>query len=167
MSYRWFAGVGCLAAFGALAFAFFLQYVVGLQPCSLCWFERYAMCAVGLVFLVGALQGPRAWGRWVYALGALLFAAIGIALASRHVWLQSLPADQVPACAPSLDVLVQMLPWRKVIAMVLRGDASCATIKASFIGLSLPAWTLVGFVGLSIWTMIGPIASRKKGIFSD
>lgn len=162
LGYRWPAALGVVAAFGALAFAFFLQYGLGLEPCSLCWFQRYAMFAVGVVFLLGALHGPGAWGRWVYALGAALFAVAGVALASRHVWLQSLPPGQVPACAPSLEYLMGMLPWQQVISMVWRGDTSCATIKAAFLGLGLPAWTLLGFIALFFWGLAGPVIAKRK-----
>src|SRR3546814_20110459 len=82
----------------------------GYEPCPFCIFQRIAMAATGIVFLVGALHGPRAGGRWFYALLAMLTAAIGIGIAARHVWLQHLPADQVPACGPTLEFLLQVLP---------------------------------------------------------
>src|SRR3546814_11796841 len=98
------------------------------------------MAATGIVFLVGALHGPRAGGRWFYALLAMLTAAIGIGIAARHVWLQHLPADQVPACGPTLDYLLQMMPANEAIMTVLRGHARCAKNTAHLFGTSFPGW---------------------------
>lgn len=162
MNYRFAAGLGALFAFGALGFAYYLQYMQGLEPCPLCIFQRIAIFATGLVFLAGALHGPTAAGRWVYAVLAALAAGAGAGVAGRHVWLQSLPPDQVPACGPGLDYLIQVMPWRQVVAKVLRGDASCATIDVGFLGLSLPAWTLVAFILLLLWALAGAVLSGRS-----
>ncbi|MDN5937733.1 MAG: disulfide bond formation protein B [Salinisphaera sp.] len=161
MNYRLLASVGWVAAFGALGFAYVLEYGFGLQPCPLCIFQRIAMFATGLVFLVAALHGPRAWGRWLYTALAVVAAGVGAAIAARHVWLLHLPADQVPACGPGLAYLRAVLPWREMLATVLRGDASCADIKAAFLGLSLPAWTMIGFLALALWGLIAPSVARR------
>lgn len=114
------------------------------------------MLAAGLFFLLGALHNPMGGGRWVYAGLADLSAIAGALIASRHVWLQSLPADQVPACGPSLNYLLEDmgLPVFEVVQMVLKGDGNCAKIDAAWLGLSLPLWTLIAFIGLSLWAML-------------
>lgn len=155
-------GIGFAAAAAALGFAYYLQYGQGLEPCPLCILQRVAMAGTGLVFLVGALHGPAGTGRTVYAVLAALAAAAGAAIAGRHVWLQSLPKDQVPACGPGLDYLLNALPWREVLARILRGDAACADIDAAFLGLSLPGWTLIAFAGLALWALLGVMVSRKN-----
>jgi protein dithiol:quinone oxidoreductase len=164
-SYRSLSLLGFLACVGGLAFALYLQHFRGFDPCPMCIFQRVAMAAAGLFFLLGALHAPRGGGRWVYA-GLADLAAIGGALiAGRHVWLQSLPADQVPACGPTLDYLLGMLPVMEVVQMVLKGDGNCAKIDAAWLGLSLPLWTLIAFVGLSLWailTVMLPIALQKR-----
>lgn len=163
MTTRAVFAVAWLASAGALAFAVVLEYGFGLEPCPLCWLQRFAMLGVALVSLVGLLHGPNGWGRWIYALLALLAAGAGAGIAGRHVWLQSLPADQVPACGPGLDYLMDILPLTEVLRVVLRGDASCANIEAAFLGLSLPAWTLIGFVLLMAWVLGASIvASRSR-----
>ncbi|MAA73671.1 MAG: disulfide bond formation protein B [Salinisphaeraceae bacterium] len=149
----------CVAGLG---FAYYLQYAQGLEPCPMCIFQRIAMAATGLICLVAGLHGPvtRA-GRWSYGVLAALAAGAGAAIAGRHVWLQSIPEDQVPACGPGLDYLLEIMPWQQAMAKVLRGDASCAKIDASFLGLSLPGWTLVVFVGLLLWVLAVSLATQK------
>ncbi|WP_456267922.1 disulfide bond formation protein B [Kushneria sp. AK178] len=150
-----------------LAFALVLQYGVGLEPCPLCTFQRVAVLAALVPLLVGALHNPKGWGGSVYGVLALIGAGTGIFLAGRHVWLQNLPADQVPSCGPGLDYMMEVLPLQSVIATVLNASGECAEIEGSFLGVSLPGWTLVGFIVLALLT-IGLIAGaiqrqRLKG----
>ncbi|MEN8819937.1 MAG: disulfide bond formation protein B [Abyssibacter sp.] len=154
-SFRPMMAIGGIIAFAALGFALVLQYAFGLEPCPMCVFQRVAMIAVGLIMLVAAVHGPAGRvGQGVYAGLAALAAGSGIAIAGRHVWLQNLPEDQVPACGPSLDYMMDVMPAWDVIRTVLSGDGNCAIIDASFLGVSLPGWTLLGFVALAIWGII-------------
>ena len=152
---------GLLACVAGLAFAYYLQYFQDLEPCPMCIFQRIAMLAAGLGFALGIVVSRNSAGRIIASLLAGLSALAGLAIAARHVWLQGLPEDKVPACGPPLETLVNMMPWAEVFAVVLRGDGSCAIIDASFLGLSLPGWTLLSFAGLAVWALLCAIAGRK------
>ena len=151
-----------LAALAALVFAFGLEYIGGLEPCPLCIFQRIAMFGVLAISAVGWLHDPGAVGHRVYAGSAMLAGAAGAAIAARHVWLLHLPPDQVPACGPGLDYLVQVMPLSDVVGTVLRGDASCATVKGSFVGISLPGWTLIVFVALVLFALVGLARGKRE-----
>lgn len=159
-SYRLLSFLGFLGCVAGLAFALYLQHFKGFEPCPMCIFQRVAMAAAGVFFLLGAIHGPKGGGRWVYAGLAGLGAIGGALIAARHVWLQNLPADQVPACGPTLDYLLGMLPVMEVVQMVLKGDGNCAKIDAQWLGLSLPTWTLVAFIGLVVWAFVTVILPR-------
>ena len=162
-STRQLYALGFLGCVFAMAFVvFYIQGHLGLEPCPLCVAQRVSMVSTALVFLVAALHGPRGRGAWVYSGLVVLTAASGIVLAGRHVWLQGLPPDQVPACGPTLEYLMQMLPILEVIRTLLRGDGNCAIIDWTFLGLSLPGWSLVGFTGLVLYALAGPVLSRKE-----
>ncbi|THD04455.1 disulfide bond formation protein B [Panacagrimonas perspica] len=165
LSYRSLCLLGFLGCVGGLAFALYLQHFKGFEPCPMCIFQRVAMAGAGLFFLIGALHNPKGGGRWAYAVLADLCAIAGVIIAARHVWLQGLPADQVPACGPTLDYLLGMLPVMEVVQMVLKGDGNCAKIDAQWLGLSLPMWTMITFIGLSFWAMLAAalptIAERR------
>lgn len=143
LTFRKLALLGFLACAAAMAFALYLQYAKGEVPCPLCIFERIAMIGTGLVFLIAALHAPRGGGRWVYAVLTALVALVGIGLSARHIWLQSLPLDQVPACGPALGYLLKMLPVTQVVQLVLKGDGSCAVITSRVFGVSLPIWVFI------------------------
>lgn len=150
--------LGCLAGLG---FALYLEHFQGLEPCPMCIFQRVAMLATGLVFLLAGLHGPRRGGRGFYAFLALLTSSAGAFVAGRHVWLQSLPADQVPACGPTLDYLMDVMPFAEVLSTVLRGDGNCAVIDAAWLGISLPGWTLIAFIGLAVYAVAVPVLARQ------
>jgi disulfide bond formation protein DsbB len=155
----------CLLGFGAcafgIAFALMLQQLGGYEPCAMCIFQRIAMIGAGLLFLAGAAHAPARAGRWIYAVLAAFATGIGAGIAGRQVWLQQLPADRVPACGPTLDYLLDMFPLTEVVTMILKGDGNCAKIDAQWLGITLPGWTLIAFLGLTLFALALPILSRK------
>lgn len=162
MSFRTACGIGFLACTGLIAYALYAQHGLGLEPCPLCIFQRVAVIGAGIVFLAGAIHGPRAIGRWLYAGLAALVACIGAGIAGRHVWLQSLPAEDVPACGPGLDYMLEAFPLQQVLSRVFTGSGECAQIDWTFLGLSMPAWTLIAFLCLAIWALAMPWLVRPR-----
>jgi disulfide bond formation protein DsbB len=138
---RWVFAAIALACALALAAALYLQHVVGLEPCPLCIFQRIGVMAVGAISLLAAFMAPR--GVASRAGGVLLaLAALGGGVVSaRHVWLQHMPADQVPACGPGLNYLVDTLPFSQVLVKVFKGSGECAVVDWTFLGISLPEMT--------------------------
>jgi disulfide bond formation protein DsbB len=128
--------------------ALYMEHAMGLEPCNLCILQRVAVIATAIVALFAAIHGPNIVGIKIYASLGLLTSLSGAGLSGRQLWLQGLPADQVPACGPSLDYLVDIFPLTQVLSMVLEGDGDCAEVVWSFLGISIPGWTLVGFFGL-------------------
>lgn len=157
MTNRSLAMLGVLAALAALGIAFGLQYIAGLEPCPLCIFQRIAVAVFGLICLAAFFHAPNGLGARLYSASALLIALMGGLIALRHVYILGLPPEAVPACGPGLGTLIQVMPLREMITTVLRGDASCADVEGSFLGLSLPVWSAIYFIGLisgSLATML-------------
>lgn len=153
--------LGFAACAGLLAYAIYTQLAGGLEPCPLCIFQRVAFAALGLVFLIGGLHAPRgAGGRRAYGVLGLAAAAVGIAVAGNHVRLQHLPPDQVPACGPGLDYMLESMPIVGVIRRVMTGSGECANVDWTFLGLSMPAWSLIWFVLLAIWVVLAAFRRR-------
>lgn len=139
-----------LACVVAMAGALYLEHIEGLDPCPLCIFQRVGIIFAGIFFLLAALHNPKAIGQRVYAVLALIGVAGGGGVAARHVWLQNLPADQVPACGPALDYMMDVFPFLDVLNMVLSGSGECANIDWLFLGITLPMWSLLVFAGLAV-----------------
>lgn len=135
-----------------LAYALYVQFGMLMMPCPLCILQRIAFAALGLVFLVGGLHAPKGrLGRAIYGLLAFIPAAAGAGVAARHVWLQSLPPSEVPLCTSmGLDYMIEAMGPMSALAKVLEGSGECAKVDWTFLGLSMPAWTLAWFVGLAL-----------------
>ena len=148
------AFIGCALMMVA---ALYLEHVVGLAPCPPCIVQRICVIGFGLVCLVAALHNPRKLGRRVYAALAMLFALAGGATAIRQIWLQSIPADELPSCLPSLEYMMEALPFQDILRLVLHGTAECAEVSWTLLGMSIPEWTLISFVGmllLGLWQLL-------------
>ena len=130
---------------GLLAVAFYMEYVMGLEPCPLCWLQRFAFMGVAAVGLLAVLHTPGNIGGRIYGFLLALTAGIGVGLAGRQLWLQSLPEDQVPACGTSVDYMLEVFPLMEVLAMAVKGTGDCAKVVWTFLGLSIPGWTAVFF----------------------
>ena len=135
----------CLLCTGMLAVGYWMQYALGLEPCPLCITQRIFIFLTGFTGLVAALHGSAATGARVYAGLTLIFSLCGAGFSSRHLWLQILPANQVPACGPSLEYMFDTFPLGEALVILLRGTGDCAKVDWSFLGVSIPGWTLLGF----------------------
>jgi disulfide bond formation protein DsbB len=144
-------GVGALVCIGLLGFAYYLQYVQGLEPCPLCMVQRGFFYSVMILFIAAAAHGPRAWGRTVYAALITLFALGGAATAGRQVWLQHLPPDKVPQCGPDLFFMLENLPLSRTLEKLFYGSGECAAVDWKFVGLSIAGWSLVWFIVLGLY----------------
>ncbi|MFZ5654317.1 MAG: disulfide bond formation protein B [Pseudomonadota bacterium] len=147
------------AAFCAalIAIALYMQHGMGLEPCYLCIVQRLFVIAVGALLLIAALHNPGPIGQRIYSGLGALSALLGGGFSTRQLWLQSLPADQVPACGPPAEYLFDALPLADALGLLLRGDGNCAEIQWALLGISIPGWTLMAFAGLfavCVWQLL-------------
>lgn len=145
-----------------LAFALYVQFSMLMMPCPLCILQRLAFVGMGLMFLLGGLHSPKGrLGRGLYGLLVLIPAAAGAGVAGRHVWLQSLPPGDVPLCSSmGLEYMVEAMGPMNALAKALTGSGECAKVDWSFLGVSMPAWTLVWFIGLGLGALWAALRKR-------
>jgi disulfide bond formation protein DsbB len=143
--------LGFLACVCLLTYAYYAQYVMHLEPCPLCIFQRIGVFMLGLMFLFAALHDPAAFGRRAYAVLVAMAALITIGVAARHLYIQSLPPGTVPACGASLDFMLKIFSLSEVLVKVLTGSGECSKVTWEFLGLAMPAWVLIGAAALGAW----------------
>lgn len=157
-----------LASVIGMLFGLYLQKYQNLEPCPLCIFQRVGLIGMGVISLLVFIHHPKsALQRRIYSGLALLSIGWSVTVAGRHVWLQHLPPDQVPSCGPGLDFWMDTFPILEVFKLVLSGSGECAKVSWTFLGLSLPTWSLIYFSGLAIlliWQLIQPIRLFKDKI---
>ncbi len=152
-----------VASLVMILIALAMEHWFMLEPCPLCIFQRAGIIGGGSIALIAAIHNPLPLGLRIY--GTLISLALlgSIVFAVRQLWLQSLPADQVPACGPSLDYLMDVLPLTEVLTTVFSGDGSCAEVSWSFLGLSIPAWVIIAclpMMMMAIWATYWPRPKR-------
>ncbi|HEC12017.1 MAG TPA: disulfide bond formation protein B [Acidiferrobacteraceae bacterium] len=154
-SYRLTNVLGLLACVAAILFAvLILQGTLNLEPCPLCIVDRVIIMTLALVFLVAVVHNPKRLGQRIYAGINLVLVTLGFLVGARHVWLQHLPADQVPECGPGLDYMLDVFPLSKTLKMVFSGSGECAEIQWQFLGLSIPEQTLLLFLALTALVLL-------------
>ncbi|GAB6067443.1 disulfide bond formation protein B [Methylothermus subterraneus] len=145
--------LGFLFCVGLLAVAAWLQFVQGLEPCPLCITQRVFVLLAGLVLCAAAWHNPQRLGRRIYATFAAALALGGATVSARHVWLQHLPEEEVPACGPGLSYVFEHLPLTETLKLLVSGTGECSKIDWVFLGLSIPGWTLIAFLLLAGWSL--------------
>ena len=147
--------VFCLALLGT---AYYMEYALGLEPCPMCIIQRIAVALAGLAAASAAVSRRQ---LAVYFGLTAFFSAGGAASATRHLYLQSLPADQVPTCGPDLAYLIDKSYFADALSMLFIGDGNCAEVMWSLLGISIPGWVLI-CCGLILISSSYPILVSKK-----
>jgi disulfide bond formation protein DsbB len=162
--FRWQMAFGAAVSAALVAYAYFwVQKRMLMMPCPLCIFQRIVFGGLVLVGLVAALHDPKgALGRRIYGALAFLVAMVGVGIAGRHVWIQSLPPDQVPSCnSLGLDYMLGVMPVGEVVREVLTGSGECAKVDWTWLGLSMPMWTLACFALLGLGALAAGFRARR------
>ena len=107
-----------------------------------------------LIALIAAIHGPGLLMNRIYSGLMILAALCGAGVAIRQVWLQHLPPDQVPECGPGLEYMLDSFPFAEALKMVLTGSGECAEVLWTFLGISIPEWSLVCFIFLIVVRII-------------
>jgi len=130
-----------------LGIALYMENVMGLEPCPLCMTQRLFFAMAGLIALAAFIHNPKELGKSIYGFVCAAFSFGGGGFAIRQIYLQHLPADQVPACGPSLGYMIEVFPMSEVLAAMLSGDGNCAEVvwRDPVIGMNIAEWSLLGF----------------------
>ena len=143
---------------GLTSVALFFEYFLLLQPCSLCYLQRFCVYFLGVISIIALVHSKKTLLFFrTYLSIALLSILAGIYFSARQIYLQSLPEELIPNCAPNLIYLLETLPFVDVLFMAIKGDGNCAEVLFSFLGISIPGWLLIAFVIIVtylIWALI-------------
>lgn len=145
-SFGWQATV----ALGLFLSSLLLQHGLGLQPCPLCYIQRYLMLLIGAFSLLAAIYAPSRGLRGFYCLWVGLLSGVGLATAGRQLWLQSLPPEQLGGCLPDFAFLVSQFPLWDALTLAYQGSSDCANVMWTFLGLSISHWTSFFFAGMLV-----------------
>lgn len=134
----------------ALGASYYLEYTVGLMPCSLCLVQRLFLSVLTACCGVAAVHGSGRFGLSLYWFGALSASLGGTMAAWRQVLLQSDSLHHLAQCAPGAQELFSHLPWLCALGRMFNDSEDCAQLSWTLFDLSIPEWSLLFFVAMSI-----------------
>jgi len=148
---------------GALATALASQYWGGLQPCVLCYYQRYAYLAAAAFGLAGLIAGPQTGARRAAVVLAGLAFLTGAAIAAFHVGVEQHWWRGTSEChAPVFDPNASIADLRK--QLLETNFVPCDEVQWSLFGISMPGYNVLASLGLalaSFWAARNP--GRKQG----
>jgi len=146
---------------GLLAGAFAFEYVGGLFPCEMCWWQRWAHMAA-LAFAILALAGARLPDRgrsfvWLAALAILTSGLIGF----YHAGVEADIFEGFTQCtAASLGGSSQDLLEQIMAAPLVR----CDEVQWSLFGISMAGWNAILSIGSALVILWLSLKSPRKAI---
>lgn len=162
---EWLGRAGLLGFFtcaSLLATAYYFEYYLFMDPCPLCMVQRLAFLLIGLGCLAVFLTRQRVGLRLAALAFTVAASMFGFWSADHHIWIQNLPADEVPDCGPSFDYLMDTLPVSELLKIMLQGDGNCAEISWSMWGLSMPEWTRIWYGGFVLVVGLAFISNLRR-----
>ncbi len=148
--------LGGIATVAVLGFAYFLEYYFDLNPCPLCYLQRYLLWSIMILFALGALQNCLNWGRYIYSAGIMFISTLGILLASRHLWLQYFisATDITSTCMAGFETMLKFKPLLEVLKDVLTTSQECTKIDFTLLTIPLSGWSFLGFMGIICFVVV-------------
>jgi disulfide bond formation protein DsbB len=124
-----------LVALAATVGSLFFGEVMGLPPCTLCWYQRIAMYPLALLLPIGILlRDPRV------AYYCLPLAAVGLGIAVYHnlLYYHVIPESLAP-CTEGVSCTTRQLEWLGFVTIPGLALAGFATITACLAALAAGA----------------------------
>lgn len=141
--------------------ALFFQYVLDLQPCIMCIYQRVAIWAIFFAGLIGSfgynqiLIRVLSYGLW--ATGAIW----GLIIALEHVEMQSSKFSFLFSCefVPNFPSWAPLHEW---IPALFEATGTCGKISWEFLGYSMPQWMVVVYGAYTVLFSIVLIARLQQ-----
>lgn len=159
---RWIDLLTFLLCVLVLATAVYLQYKVGIIPCPLCIIQRFIITLLGLLFLMGSLFNFEAITRCFLHTLTFLFAVAGAVIASRQLWLEHFPSDQLISCQAAIAQYSSSTYFHKMIELFFQGTSNCGSGTWRFLNVTIPGWTLIIFIVLAAISLRQVYINRRK-----
>jgi disulfide bond formation protein DsbB len=133
-------GLALVVPASLLAGAYGSQYIGGLFPCEMCWWQRYAhFAALAFALLAYALARLPDRGRsfvWLAGLAVLLSGLIGL----YHAGVEAKIFQGFTQCTTTVEAMSTDELMRKILAAPL---VRCDQIQWSFLGISMAGWNFI------------------------
>jgi len=149
-----------LTCLGALSTAYFVEYVIGVDPCILCLYQRIPYAAAGLFALFAIIGKPGGFTQQAALFGCLIAFLIGGSLAFYHFGVEENWWDAACGGAQNLNMDIDDLK-ASIMSEPLK---ACDTRDWVIFGISITVYnTLTNlFLALSCFTSLSILRKLKR-----
>jgi disulfide bond formation protein DsbB len=146
--------LGTLCCLSILGPAYFIEYGLHVEPCTLCVLQRFVLWGITIIFSIATIHNPSGLGTLIYPIVLGFLNVSGCLIALRHLWLQyAVLAANIRPCSADLKTLLQFKPWMQALSDVLFHTEDCAVIQRAF-GIPLSVLSLMSFVALGVLSIV-------------
>lgn len=157
LSFRQVMLLIAFACAAMLAFGYYLQHIVGLEPCPMCVVQRYAIFLIAIEAIITPARSLNR-SNFMHISGSVLLIITSLAgafVAARQSWLQWYPPE-IASCGRDIYGMIETFPLQKVLPMIFKGSGDCTKIDWTFLGGSIANWSFLcfcGFAAVAMWNL--------------
>jgi protein dithiol:quinone oxidoreductase len=140
-------GLVCTGLVGA---SFFVEHLVGIEPCPLCIIQRYAYVGLMPVFFGAAMAPDHGRAQRTLFWSAAILTLGGLGIAGHQTYLQLNPAPLAARCSASLTYMLDSMAVTEVLSGLLHATGDCSDASFKVLGLTLAQASLLVFLGLTV-----------------
>jgi disulfide bond formation protein DsbB len=140
-------GLVCTGLVGA---SFYVQQVLGIEPCPLCIIQRFTYVGLIPVFAAAAMAHSHGRAQRAMLWTAAMLTLAGLAVAGYQTYLQVFPAPLDVQCSASLSYMLDTMAVTDVLARLLQANGDCSDASFKVLGLTLAQASLLVFLTFAL-----------------
>jgi disulfide bond formation protein DsbB len=132
---------------------FYLEIILGLEPCNLCVIQKYSAQFVFFISLLNLIIKKIEFLLYsLISVGSVL----GLAASGRQIFLQGLSKENMPdgLCDMPFEVVFQIYPFFDAIGKIFTGSSKCAEEVWSLLGLNIAEWSFIFFSSMLLGLLL-------------
>jgi len=146
-----------LVCVGALATAYFVEYVIGVEPCILCLYQRIPYAAAGVFALFAIVGKPGGFTQQAALLGCMVAFLAGTSIAFYHFGVEEQWWEASCAGAQSLDMSFEDLK-ASILSEPLK---PCDSKDWVMLGISITVYNTIASLLLALSCFTSLMILRK------
>lgn len=137
-----------------IAYIYF-DLIKELDACTLCILDRFLLFGIAIIFMISIITNKKFFHITLFSFN-LILCLIGIISTTRHIWLQIFRDKSSIngfGCGGDFFYYISTLPLAEAIKNIFNNPTPCNEIQWQLFGLSIPMYTFILFLILTIITI--------------
>jgi len=148
--------IGLIICIFSLLIAYiYFDLIKGLDACTLCVLDRFLFFGISIIFIISIITNRGFFHKTLFSFNIIL-CSIGLISTVRHIWLQNFREKASVdgfGCGGDFFYYISTLPLIDAIRNIFDNPTPCNEIKWQLLGLSIPMYTFILFLILTIITV--------------